>query len=157
MLVLLCFEESDSWWFLAGFSDNVGHILSQCTTVVVPVQCQEGSIDAFLMVSTRGQLLVLGGNPLHGSDTLDSRMGTCLWDLSLGQRTGDGRFDGETFFGCVVDFFLGGRGGKTKRQGTVSRVGRWTATYLQTVAKGVLDLYALDRHVSSSGFDIPST
>ena len=49
------------------------------------------------MASTRGRLLVLGGNPLHGSDTLDSRMGSCLWDLSLGQRTGDGRFDGETF------------------------------------------------------------
>jgi hypothetical protein len=27
MLVLACFEESDSWWFLAGFSDNVSHIL----------------------------------------------------------------------------------------------------------------------------------
>jgi hypothetical protein len=38
----------------------------------------------------RGRLLVLGGNPLHGSDTLDSRMGAYLWDLSLGQRTGDG-------------------------------------------------------------------
>jgi hypothetical protein len=49
------------------------------------------------MVSTRGRLMVLGGNPLHGSDALDSRMGACLWDLSLGHRTGDGRFDGETF------------------------------------------------------------
>jgi hypothetical protein len=37
-----------------------------------------------------------------------------------------GKFDGETFFGWVVDFFLGGRGGKRKRQVTVSRVGRWT-------------------------------
>jgi hypothetical protein len=27
------------------------------------------------MVSTRGRFLVPGGNPLHGSDTLDSRMG----------------------------------------------------------------------------------
>jgi hypothetical protein len=26
-LVLACFEESGSWWFLAGFSDNVSHIL----------------------------------------------------------------------------------------------------------------------------------
>ncbi len=42
------------------------------------------------MTSTRGLLLVLGGNPLHGSDALDSRMGDCLWDLSLGQLTGDG-------------------------------------------------------------------
>ena len=62
MLALACFEESGSWWFLAGF----------------------------LMASTSGHLLVLGGNPLHGSDALDSRMGDCLWELSLGQRTGDG-------------------------------------------------------------------
>ncbi len=130
------------------------------------------------MTSTRGRLLVLGGNPFHGSDTLDSRMGSWLWDLSLGQLTCDGRFDGETFFGWVVDFFLGGRGGKRKRQVTVSKVGRWTtrafkqshfvlcyilgrgsfATLcLQTVAKGVLDLDALVRHVSSSDFDSPLT
>jgi hypothetical protein len=62
------------------------------------------------MTSTRGRLLVLGGNPLHGSDALDSRMGTCLWDLSLGLLTGEGRFDGETFLGGLLIFFLGGRG-----------------------------------------------
>jgi hypothetical protein len=62
------------------------------------------------MTSTRGRLLVLGGNPLHGSDALDSRIGTCLWDLSLGQCTGDGRFDGETFLGGLLIFFLGDRG-----------------------------------------------
>jgi len=27
MLALACFEESGSWWSLAGFSDNVSHIL----------------------------------------------------------------------------------------------------------------------------------
>ena len=27
MLFLACSEESVSWWFLAGFSDNVSHIL----------------------------------------------------------------------------------------------------------------------------------
>ena len=62
------------------------------------------------MVSTRGRLLVLGGNPLHGSDALDSRMGACLWDLSLGQHTGDVKPDGRRFWvgrGC---FFLGGAG-----------------------------------------------
>jgi hypothetical protein len=37
-----------------------------------------------------------------------------------------GKFDGETFLGGLLIFFLGGRGGKRKRQGTVSRVGRWT-------------------------------
>ena len=27
MLALACFEESVSWWFGSGFSDNVSHIL----------------------------------------------------------------------------------------------------------------------------------
>ncbi len=51
------------------------------------------------MASTRGRLPVLGGNPLHGSDTLDSRMGASLWDLSLGQHVGDVKLDGETSLG----------------------------------------------------------
>ena len=63
------------------------------------------------MASTRGRLLVLGGNPLHGSDALDSRMGASLWDLSLGQHTGDGKLDGETFLGRTWMFFSGGGGG----------------------------------------------
>jgi hypothetical protein len=61
------------------------------------------------MTSTRGRLLVLGGNPLHGSDALDSRMGACLWDLSLGQHTGDeklqdcrGVFTGRREFQTVL-------------------------------------------------------
>ena len=78
--------------------------------VALPAQWQEGLRCAFLMASTRGRLLVLGGNPLHGSDALASRMGACLWDLSLGQHTGDGKPDGRRFWvgrGC---FFLGGAG-----------------------------------------------
>ncbi len=35
-----------------------------------------------------------------------------------------GKFEGETFLGGLLIFFLGGWGGKRKRQGTVSRVGR---------------------------------
>jgi hypothetical protein len=39
--------------------------------------------------------------------------GDCLWDLSLGRYTGDGKFDGETFLGRLWMFFLGGtRGGR---------------------------------------------
>ena len=64
----------------------------------------------FLMASTRGRLLVLGGNQVHGSDALDSRMGAGLWDLSLRQRTGGRRFDGEAFSGRLWIFFLGGWG-----------------------------------------------
>jgi hypothetical protein len=79
--------------------------------VAVPAQWEEGSKCVFLMASTRGRLLVLGGNPLHGSDALDSRMGACLWDLSLGQHIGDGKLDGETFLGRTWMLFSGGGGG----------------------------------------------
>jgi hypothetical protein len=88
------------------------------------------------MLSTRGRLLVLGGNPLHGSDTPDSRMGDCLWDLSLGQRTGDGRFDGETFLGGLLIFFLGGRG---RGRGTPGHdIAQWRFHWriCQTIANG---------------------
>ncbi len=37
-------------------------------------------------MSTRGCLLVLGGNPLHGSDALDSRMGSFLGGEGEGKR-----------------------------------------------------------------------
>jgi hypothetical protein len=74
------------------------------------------------MASTRGRLLVLGGNPLHGSDVLGSRMGACLWDLSLGQHTGDGKLDGETFLGRTWMFFLGGAGeGKRNSRARLTR------------------------------------
>ncbi len=44
-----------------------------------------------------------------------------------------GKFDGETFLGGLLIFFLRGRGGKRKRQGTVSRVGPWkTRVFKQT-------------------------
>ncbi len=37
--------------------------------------------------------------------------GDCLWDLSLGQHTGDGKFDGKSFWvGCGWFFSWGGRG-----------------------------------------------
>ena len=67
---------------------------------------KEGSRCVFLMVSTRGRLLVLGGSPLHGSDALDSQMGACLLGLSLGQLTGDGRSDGKSFWGGLWMVFL---------------------------------------------------
>jgi hypothetical protein len=72
-------------------------------------------------------LRVLGGNPVHGSDALGFTDGDCPWNLSLGQRTFDGKFDGETFLGSLWMFFFGGRVGKRKRQTTFIRVGfHWT-------------------------------
>jgi hypothetical protein len=53
------------------------------------------------MTSTWGRLLVLGVNPFAGVRCTGDTDGDCLWDLSLGQSTGDGKFDGETFWvGC---------------------------------------------------------
>ena len=123
---------------------------------------QEGLRCMFLMTSTHGRLLGLGGNPLHGSDELDSRMGSCLWDLSLGQHTGDGKLDGETFLGRTWMFFSGGGGGEEEElQGTTAEtfsqddasskqpclcyilyISEWgfrCRTCLQVIAKGVLD------------------
>jgi hypothetical protein len=62
------------------------------------------------MEPVRVRLWVLGENPLHGSDTLGFTDGDYPWNLSLGRRTGDGKFDGETFLGGLLIFFLGGRG-----------------------------------------------
>jgi hypothetical protein len=50
--------------------------------------------------------------------------GDCLWDLSLG-RTGDGKFDGQTFLGRLWMIFLGGSGGgresvRARQQGRFS-------------------------------------
>ena len=87
MLPLACFEESDSWWFLAGFYDNVSHILVGAHHGCCSRTVTRGLDRRVLDGATRGLLLVLGGNPLHGSDALHSRMGTCLLDLSLGQHT----------------------------------------------------------------------
>ena len=74
------------------------------------MQWQEGSKSAFLMASTRGRLLVLGVDPFAEVRCTGFVDGDCLWDLCLGQRTGDGKFDGETFLGRLLIFFLGGRG-----------------------------------------------
>ncbi len=69
------------------------------------------------MVSTRGRFLVLGGNPLRGSDALDSRMGACLWDLSLRGALVMGKLMGRHFLGGLLIFFLGGTGREEKESG----------------------------------------
>ena len=126
--------------------------------VAVPAQGQEGWRCAFLMASTRGRLLVLGGSSVHGSDALNSRMGACLWDLSLG-RTGDARLMGKHFrVGCWF-FSWGGGGGEEELQGTAAEalsqttrvpngpicsvlyIAQWRfrCSMIQAVAKGALN------------------
>ena len=63
------------------------------------------------MTSTCVCLWVLGVNPFTGVHYTGFVDGDCLWDIFLGQHTGDGKFDGQTFWvGCGC-FFLGGGGG----------------------------------------------
>jgi hypothetical protein len=107
--------------------------------------------------------------------------GDCPGNLSLGQHTGDGRFDGETFLGGTWMFFSwADGGGEEEESGQVplSRFRRTSLAFkqphflcyilyieqwrfrccmLQVIAKSALDLDALDRHVRTSGFDNPST
>jgi hypothetical protein len=78
------------------------------------------------MVSARGLLRVLGVNPCTGVHYTWIPDGDCPGNLSLGQYTGDGKSDGETFLGRTWMFFFRGRGGKRKSQGMVRRVGHWT-------------------------------
>jgi hypothetical protein len=54
------------------------------TTVVLPVRWNEGLRYVFLMEPVRVHLRVLGGSPLHGSDTLGFTDGDHPWNLSLG-------------------------------------------------------------------------
>jgi hypothetical protein len=46
----------------------------------------------------------------QGKHDLACRDADCLWDLSLGQCTGDGKFDWEVFWVGCGWFFLGGGG-----------------------------------------------
>jgi hypothetical protein len=102
------------------------------------------------MVPTRGRFPVLGGNPLHGSDALDSRMGACLWDLSLGQHTGDGKLDGETFLGRTWMFFSrGGGGGEEELQDTTDE------TFSQDDASSKQPCLCYILYISQWGFRCP--
>ena len=130
------------------------------------------------MASTRGRLLVLGGNPVHGSDALDSRMGACLWDLSLG-RTGDARLMGKHFrVGCWF-FSWGGRGRGKGAPGHGCRgvfaddAGSKRPCYMLYIIYCAVEVSLFHasgrrerwprsslpwgRHVRCSGFDSPST
>jgi hypothetical protein len=91
MLVLTCFEESDSWWFLSGFSDNVSHILvgahHGCCSCAVTRGLDRRILDDVNVWSLPG----FGWESFTWVRCLDSRMGAYLWDLSLGHHTGDGQ------------------------------------------------------------------
>jgi hypothetical protein len=110
---------------------------------------------------------------------IDSRVldGVNVWSLAgfgwesfawvrYHQRTGDGRFDGETFLGGLLIFFLGGRGDKRKKAQGHGKQGRslddarfqtvpfcyilyivqwkFRCSMRQTIAKGVPDPHVTD-------------
>ena len=54
------------------------------------------------MTSTLGRVLVVGVDPFAEVRYTGFTDGDCLWDVSLGQHTGDGKFDGETFLGRLL-------------------------------------------------------
>ena len=102
-----------------------------------------------MMASTRGRLLVLGGSSVHGSDALNSRMGACLWDLSLG-RTGDGRLVGKRFrVGCWF-FSWGGGGGEEELQGAAAE-----AFFADDASSKRPYIYVLYYILRSGGFAVP--
>ena len=115
----------------SNIKERVSHACSLCcfdlgasrkhtlrVTVVVPVRWQEGLRCVILTASARGRLRVLGVDPCAEVRCTWITDGDCPGNLSLGQHTGDGKFDGETFLGRTWMFFLGGEGeGKRKRQG----------------------------------------
>ena len=61
--------------------------------------------------SVHGRLRVLGVDPCVEVRCTSITDGDCPGNLSLGQHTGDGKFDGETFLGRTWMFFSGGGGG----------------------------------------------
>ena len=74
----------------------------------------------FLMTSSHVRFRVLGVNPFVGIRYTGFVDGSCLWDLSLGHRTGVGKFDGEAFrVGCAGFFLLGGGEGEEENPGHV--------------------------------------
>jgi hypothetical protein len=94
-------------------------------------------------------------------------------DLSLEQRTGDGRFDGEAFLGVLLIFLRGG-GGEEELQGTTAeafsqddasskqpfyviyyilRSGSFAAACARQSRTWAPILDALGRHVRCSSFD----
>jgi hypothetical protein len=93
---------------------------------------KEGLRCVFLTVPVR--LWVLGGNPLHKSNTVGFTDGDCPWNLSLGQHTGDGNLMGRHFWvGC--GFFSWGDGGgqeETQGQRLLSRFRSMTRTSEQS-------------------------
>jgi hypothetical protein len=73
----------------------------------------------------------------------------CLGNLSLGQHTGDGKSDGQTFLGRTWMFFLRGVGeGKRKCQDSTAESFSQDDTRFQTVP--FLMLYIIYRSVEVS-------
>jgi hypothetical protein len=112
-------------------------------------------------VSARVRLRVLGVNPCAGVRCTWIPDGDCPGNLSLGQHTGDGKCDGETFLGRTWMFlFLRGRGNGTPGRTLLRRFsqddasskqpwvyviyymlssGGFAGICLQVITKGVLD------------------
>ena len=97
---------------------------------------------------------------MQGSVILRFTNGDCPGNLSLGQHTGDGKLDGETFLGRTWRFFfLGGKGeGKRDSRARVPGTFSQDDTSSKPLGEGgPRSSISLGRHVRCSSFDNPST
>ncbi len=67
---------------------------------------------------------ILGVNSVAEVHCTGFSDGDCLWSLSLGRLTGDGKFDGETFLGRLWMFFSGWGGGDKRQHQVTFRRGQ---------------------------------
>jgi hypothetical protein len=79
------------------------------------------------MTSTHGRLLVLGVDPFAEVRCTGFTDGDCLWNLSLLQRTGDGKIDVSSEQSCVYVIYY------------MLSSGSFVVACLQVITKGVLD------------------
>ena len=84
--------------------------------------------------------------------------GDCPGNLSLGQQTGDGKSDGETFLGRTWMFFSGGGGGgEEELQGTTAETfSQDDASSKQSWVYVIYYMLSSGGHVRCSGLDNPS-
>jgi hypothetical protein len=115
----VCFGESSRLLFLVLLDLTLGVGTGGPRGRCVRMMSRGLELCVLEVVNTRSlpDFLVLGLNPFQKSASIDFRMTTTLWDLSLGRRTGDGKFDGTFWGGLWMVFSWGGRGRGRGTQG----------------------------------------
>ena len=101
-----------------------------------------------LTASAHGRFRGLGVDPCAEVRCTWITDGDCPGNLSFGQHTGDGKFDGETFLGRTWMFFLGGAG-----EGKQNSRARAVETFSQDDASSKQSwVYVIYYMLNSGGF-----